>query len=376
MGLFFIFDAGYARSLGTNHGVWPAEFRNQLIALPIAVGFGWVCSMIKPKAWLNLSLVALAICAALLVFVLKVGHEINGAKRWIWSVQPSEFAKVAVVLFLASVFAFRKPWPKIPKFKNWPWWLDHVAVPKVVRALPALAVAVVVLLVDKEPDMGTAMVIAATVLVLFVLGGVSNKSLMAVGFLVVVGGWFVVRSEPYRMERILNHSRRWDPSNIDDISYQSVQSELAMASGGLTGIGIGNGRAKQIIPEPTTDFIMATVGEEFGLFGSLIVLGVLSAIALRMVWLAGRTKNRFGSLFLYGIATWIGFQASVNFMMANAFLPAIGVPLPFISYGGSSLFALWCAIGIGLSLVAQPAPKRVVEGADVARPAGRVVFGR
>jgi cell division protein FtsW len=358
LGLFFIFDAGYARSLGADRGVMPPEFRTQLMCLPIALCFGAICRCISPKKWFALSAWALAVCVVMLLLVPKFGHGVNGAKRWLGAgaltFQPAEFAKLAVVLFLASVFAYRKPWPKNTKKRDWALWMDSVAIPKLKRALPAVAVGVVILLVDKEPDMGTAMVLAVTVLALFLLGGVSRNSLMAVLLIGIAGGWLLVRQEPYRLDRIRNHAHRWEAANVDDTSYQSVQSELAMASGGLTGLGIGNGHAKHIIPEPTTDFIMATVGEEFGLCGSLFVLCVMAAIALRMVHLASRTKTKFGALVLYGVATWIGFQASVNFMMANAFLPAIGVPLPFISYGGSSLVALWCSIGIGLSLVAQP----------------------
>ena len=366
MGLFFIFDAGYARSLSGEHGVLPGEFRTQAMCLPIALMFGVICRLIRPQAWIKLSFWVLLLCVGLLLLVPKFGHGVNGAKRWIGpgalSVQPAEFAKLAVVLFLASVFAFRKPWPKNTKRRDWALWMDSVAIPKALRALPAVAVGIVIYLIDKEPDMGTAMVLAVTVLAMFMLGGVSRKSLLAVCIIGVAVGCLLVRQEPYRIERIRNHVHRWDAANVDDTSYQSVQAELAMATGGVTGLGIGNGRAKYVIPEPTTDFIMATVGEEFGLGGALLVLGIMAAITLRIAFLAGQAKTKYGALVLYGVATWIGVQSSVNLMMANAFLPAIGVPLPFISYGGSSLVALWCAIGVTLSLVAQPVPKPAKQG--------------
>ena len=133
-----------------------------------------------------------------------------------------------------------------------------------------------------------------------------------------------------------------------------------MASGGLFGVGIGNGRAKHILPATTTDFIMATIGEEVGLVGSLFVLSIIGAIVWRLKWLASRATDRFASLVLFGTAAWIGIQACVNVMMANGFLPAIGIPLPFISSGGSSLVALWMALGLCQSVLA-PQPEPVVE---------------
>jgi cell division protein FtsW len=167
------------------------------------------------------------------------------------------------------------------------------------------------------------------------------------------------------MDRILNHGQRWEDANRDDVGYQTVQSETAMANAGPFGTGIGVGRAKHMLPAATTDFVLATVAEETGLIGSLVILALLAALAWRLLQLAHRTRGSYGKLVLLGIALWIGVQSSINVMMANGTLPAIGIPLPFISSGGSSLLALMAAMGIAQSVVAHPIQdKAVVEAGE------------
>jgi cell division protein FtsW len=223
------------------------------------------------------------------------------------------------------------------------------------------------MVVEKEPDLGTAAIIAVTGFAMFVPGGVSKRSLAAAVVLAVSGCWLMIKHEPYRLERIENHIQRWSPKNVDDTSYQTVQSELAMATGGVTGIGVGNGRAKQVIPATTTDFIWATLAEEFGLAGSLVVLAVIAAFVWRLLQQSSRAPSRFGSLVLFGLGAWIGIQACVNVMMANGFLPAIGIPGPFLSSGGSGLIALWCAVGLSQSVLSGPI-LAVVEGKGRQQP--------
>jgi cell division protein FtsW len=361
-GLFFIFDAGYARSLGEDRGLLPSEFRTQLVFTLIAVLGGAACIFIKAEAWPKIGRGLFLVCLVLLCLVPRFGHEMNGAKRWIGfgpvSVQPAEFAKLAVVLYLAAVFHRRKPWPSgLKPRRDWAHWMDTVFVPKVGRILPAIWAFAAVWLTEKEPDLGTAAVIGVTAFFMFVLGRVSRLSLIVAVVVAFAGCCVMVKQEPYRWDRIKSHFHRWDPGNVDDTAYQTVQSELAIATGGWHGLGIGNGRAKEVIPAPTTDFIWATVGEEFGLAGSLAILAVIGGITWRLLHQARRVPSRFASLVLNGFASWIGIQTCVNIMMANGTLPAIGIPLPFISSGGSSLLALWCGIGVCQSLMASPLPE-------------------
>jgi len=348
LGLLFVFDAGYPRSIDANHGAIPHEFLVQLIILPIAVAASIFCASARPDRWKAIARVIwwISFASLLLVFFPVIGVAMNGAHRWIRVpivVQPAEFTKMAAVLYLASVFADRKAWPSKISYKTRVEWADRVMMPKLARALPAVVVFIAVGLIEKEPDMGTGAVVAFVAFCMLFLGGVS----------------VMVRQEPYRMERILNHPHRWETGIMDDTAYQTVQSELAMASGGVGGTGVGTGRAKYVEPAATTDFILATVGEEFGLFGVLIVVAVMAALVVRLLILAAAAPTKFGSLVLGGTAGWIGIQAAVNVMMANGTLPAIGIPLPFISSGGSSLVALWMAMGLCQSVIA---PQTVEEG--------------
>jgi cell division protein FtsW len=364
LGLVFIFDAGYARSIASNYGPMPKEFKSQLMFLPIAIVFAAIVSRINHTKWEKVAKVLwfLSFAALFLPFLPVVGVEHNGAQRWFKigpaEIQPAEFMKVTVVLFLAATFANRGSWPKkIKAPKHFADAMDRIYLPKLKRAIPAVLVVIAVLLIEKEPDMGTAFIVAVISFVMFFVGGVSRKSLIIASVLALVGIGALTMQEPYRLQRILHHSERWSESNMDDTGYQTVQSEIAIANGGLFGVGPGAGRAKYVMPAPTTDFILATIAEEFGLTGALIVLGVLSLIVIRLFQLAKKAPTRFGSMVLSGVGGWIGIQTCLNVMMANALLPAIGIPVPFISSGGSSLVALW--LGIGLCQAAlSPVPEK------------------
>lgn len=380
VGMLFIFDAGYARSMRDGRGMIPREFLMQVPFLVAGIGVAWFIgriSQIKLKKW-SIGIFLLGMLSLIAVEIPGIGVEMSGAHRWIgfgsFLLQPAEFFKIAAIIYLAGVFADRKAWPsKMPHFSNWAAKLDALAVPKLKRCLPALWVLLGVFLIEKEPDLGTAAVVAVTAFVMFILGGVSRSTLIVGALLAAGGTWFMVKAQPYRMERIENHAHRWEPKNVDDVGYQTVQSELAQATGGWIGVGVGAGRAKHVIPATTTDFIMATVAEEFGLFGSVAVLGLLGGLVGRLLWLANRAHTKFAMLVLGGVAAWIGVQTCTNVMMANGFVPAIGIPLPFISSGGSSLIALWMAMGL-CQAVLRPVPvaKEAVVEAD--RDRGR--YGR
>jgi cell division protein FtsW (lipid II flippase) len=245
------------------------------------------------------------------------------------------------------VLAGRKPPPK-PKRRprHWAEALDWVWVPRIKRAWILIPVAVSAVLIELEPDLATAMVVATTAFVMLWLGGVRTGSLIG---LVVATGLVVgalVLKEPYRMERILHHGDRWEAGLVDSIGYQTTQSEAAMARGGPLGVGFTQGQAKHTLPAPTTDFVMTTVAEETGLVGSLAVFAMIGGVVWRLLALVRATTDRFGRLVLGGTATWLTVQACTNLVMANGTLPPIGVPMPFLSYGGSSLLALWLALGV------------------------------
>jgi len=351
LGIVFIQDAGYARWIQSGRTGIPQEVRTQ-IGLAIASLFAYkVCSGVKIEQIRTWSKLIWLVNLVLLLLVRFAGHRLNGAQRWLGfgalSIQPAEFAKVAAIVYLAGYFANRKAWPaRIKPQRDWALRIDNIWVPKITRCGPAIWVAISAVLVLVEPDMGTAAVILATGYAMFFPGGVTvNSRVVAFVFAVLAAG-IAVKIEPYRLQRVLDHPTRWTAKNIDDTEFQTVQAELAIATGGLKGVGLGQGRAKHILPATTTDYIGATIGEETGLIGSLGILALLGAMVFRLFYLAQRAPSRFGMLLTFGVACWLGIQTCVNLMMANAFLPSIGIPLPFISSGGSSLMALWMAMGL------------------------------
>lgn len=379
-GLFAVFDAGYARSISSDKGVIPMEFQMQVVFTVVSIPLAFVLSGIRPEKWQRAAKPLWVATLVALAAVLVIGVAQNGARRWLgvgrFSLQPAEFAKLTGIVFFAACLAGREAWEKVrkPYGKRPGDWLDNVAVPKIKRIFPFLTVLVAAVLIEKEPDMGTAAVLVVTICLMFLPGRVSRTSLACVVALLGIGGLGMVAGQGYRIDRIRTHLQRWDKDVVDGTGYQTTQSEQGQADGGVTGVGIGRGRAKSFLPATTTDFIGATIGEETGLIGSLAVLGLLAAITARLAWLAGKAKSEFGALVLYGIAAWFGVQTCTNFMMANGFLPAIGIPLPFFSSGGSSLLALWAAVGVAQSALLPPLPKREkAQGRVPAQRAARVL---
>lgn len=368
LGLFVIYDAGFARSIQFDQGIIPREFKAQLVSTVLALGLGALVTMVPLKFWQrNRTWVfVLTLLALLATHAPGLGVTQSGATRWIGlgplQLQPSEFAKVGVILFLAGAFAVRKDWvqPRVPAGR-WDVWLDRIAVPKLIRALPLLAVLVIVLKIELEPDLGTAAVVMMIAFVMMWVGGVTKKSMLIVACSGLVFAGLLAVKQPYRFERITGHMHRWESKNIDDVGYQTTQSEIHQASTGWKILGVGSGRAKHMLPGATTDFVLATVGEELGLFGVLSVMAVILLIVLRLLYLCQFATSKMGALILAGVAGWLSVQSCVNVMMANGALPPIGIPLPFFSSGGSSLIALWLAMGIAQAAVAADAEKEGVR---------------
>jgi len=365
LGLVFVFDAGYARSIRDDKGAIPPEFISQIIFLGPALFAGWVCARLRPNFWEKAAkpLWVLTVIALAAVLIPGIGYEMGGASRWFkvgrFTIQPAEFAKVAVILYLAAAFAHRKAWPKKVKVpKSLALRIDTIWIPKLIRAMPAVWVGLALLLTELEPDLGTGFIIAAVAFALMWAGGVSKRSLAWSVGLAALAVLVMIQVQPYRLERFTAHGTRWEAGNLDGIAYQTVQSELAMASGGSFGVGMGAGRAKHVMPAATTDFISATIAEEFGLVGWLAVVAVLGGLTYRLAVQATRAPTRFGQLVLIGFAAWIGVQSILNLTMANGLLPAIGIPLPFISSGGSSLLALWIAVGMSQAALAPAMVKQ------------------
>lgn len=283
---------------------------------------------------------ALSVSVALLVYVLFT-PVLNGVQRWVqlgpMSFQPSELAKLAVILFTAFYLVTRQD-----QFHDfWRGLMPYLAV-----------VGTVILLVLREPDLGTAASIGLSASVLMFLGGVRYRYLIG---LVVASApilYLLVVRVPYRLNRILAFiDPEKDPSGM---GYQIRQSLIAVGSGGWGGLGYAQGEQKlHFLPEPHTDFIYAVVGEELGFLGCLALIVLFAVFFWRGVRIAMRADTPFGTYLGLGIVCMIVFQAFINMSMVISLLPTKGLPLPFVSVGGTSMVITMSAVGILLNISRQ-----------------------
>jgi cell division protein FtsW len=296
----------------------------------------------------------LAVTFFLLVAVLAIGTAVNGARRWIpigfMNFQPSELAKLVLALWTAALLA-RKPAPRT---------LGELAKP--IGVVVGLACALILI----EPDLGTAIAIAIMVSAILVVSGTRIRLLasatgIATG-IVLLAIWF----EPYRRERIFSFLDPWhDPQGA---GFQAVQSMIALGSGGFFGVGLGESVQKiYYLPEASTDMIFAIVGEELGLIGVMAVIAAFAVFAYAGFNIALHCRDPFGKRLAAGITALICGQAAVNVSAVMGIAPLTGIPLPFVSYGGSSLVVGLAAVGILLNIASNHAVVRETEVPDRGR---------
>jgi cell division protein FtsW len=280
-----------------------------------------------------LLLVALGLCAAVLV----VAPEVNGANRWFLlgpaSFQPSELAKLALCLFAATYLARRRP----------PRTLGELARPL------GIVTAVFCGLILLEPDLGTTITLCGMMLAILLVAGVPARPLLGASLLAIGVGLLAIWVEPYRRARVFSFLDPW--SDAEGSGFQIVQALIGIGSGGFTGEGLGEGVQKVLyLPEAHTDMIFAVVGEELGLVGSAAVIGAFAAFAVAGFRIALRCKDPFGKLLAAGLTALVCGQAAVNLAAVLGIAPLTGIPLPFVSYGGSSLVVLLAGVGILLNI--------------------------
>ncbi|MFZ1217715.1 MAG: putative lipid II flippase FtsW [Chthoniobacterales bacterium] len=295
--------------------------------------------------WFGLALVTLTLC-----FVPHFGMRINGSRRWvslgIGTFQPSEIAKVAVVFFLAAWFANRE------KESG-----------RIVQGflVPFAVVSSALLLIVLEVDLGTTALIGATMFAIMFVAG-THPALLGLLSLGGLGGILFVAT--HMSERMGRLAAFMDPERFkDDAGLQQMQALIAWGSGGMEGLGLGNGRQKMLyLPYAHTDFIFPMIGEELGLRMSLLVVFMFVVIIVCGMMIALHAKDRFGLLLGCGIVSLLGLQAAVNIGVTTSLLPNKGLPLPFVSYGGSNLAACLFLVGLLLNIyrqgVLEPAKKK------------------
>ena len=293
-------------------------------------------SKVDYKFWRKISFLVLfaSLLLMILVFVPDFGIGLKGANRWVslWglSFQPSEILKLSMVIYLAAWFGSRDE-----RIKNW----SYSTAPFFV------VISFIGLLLAMQPDVGTLAVVVLVALGIYFAAGSSMKHFFAViaVFLVVLAG--LVFIEPYRLDRIKTF---FDPS-IDPrgISYQLNQSLIAIGSGGLFGNGFGESTQKfGFLPEVVNDSIFAIVVEELGFVGAMALLGMFIFLSHTLISIAKNTSDKFGRLLVIGMSTWIVGQAFINIAAVSGLAPLTGIPLPFVSHGGTAIMALLAGLGI------------------------------
>lgn len=344
LGLVMVLSASSITALEEHGSSW-YFFLRQSIWLTIGVVAMVVCLRVDYHRWQPLAgpllIVSVILLAALLVPGNPAALTVNGSTRWLgWgpvSVQPSELAKLAIVLYTATLMSRRES-----QIRD-----TRVTLRPVLLVLTAVGVLVIL-----QPDLGTTIIIAAIGFTLLFAAGSPLLSLL--GYSLVALGGAVVLSvvEPYRRERLLSFLDPWE--SYSEGGYQTIQSHVGLASGGWFGTGLGNSRAKWgFLPEAHTDFIFAIIGEEMGLIGATAVVVLVLAFVVLGARVAATAPDLLGTLLATGVVVWMVVQAFVNIGAAVGLMPVTGLPLPFVSSGGSSLVVSLAAVGLLLNIARQ-----------------------
>lgn len=280
---------------------------------------------------LSIPILITAIGLLIMVFIPGIGIKVLGAKRWInvgfTTLQPAEFVKLSLAIYLAAWFSTKEK----ERFLAF-----------------CMLVGVVFLLVMLQPDMGTASIILFEAVVLYFLSGASIRHFFILAPIIGLAGGALVILEPYRAARLFSFLNL---HSLDSVSYHVKQILIALGSGGIFGVGAGNSLQKYAyLPENVTDSIFAIIAEEFGFIGALGLIILYMVVIWRGFLIAKRAKDPFGKLLAGGIISFLGFQVVLNLSAMTMLVPLTGIPLPFISYGGSALIINLCAIGILLNI--------------------------
>lgn len=357
-GLLFI---GSATS---DDAFFAAQQSRQALFVAVGLGIGFFALLphyvhVMRLAWVFYGAVVLALLG--LPFF---APSINGAQRWYafpgFSVQPSEFAKLGVVIALASLL----------RFKSRAGTFESLIVPMLVAAVPAA-------LILKQPDLGSSLVFGPVLLAMCYAAGAPTRSILLLMALVcglLVFAFFeLLHGYQVRRVDVWWQHHFWDESNIytQDVQkvlrgdgYQPWQALIAMGGGGLTGFGIGQGPQNryEFLPYRSEDYLFAVIGEEGGFLGCLLVLGIVGATVLGLLGIAARTRERFGKLVCVGVAAWLGAQSLFHVAVCGWLVPSTGLPMPLMSYGGSSTMAMLLALALCVNIGSRREPILAGDG--------------
>lgn len=291
---------------------------------------------------LGIPLLVLSFVLLMLVLLPGIGTVTNGARRWIrlghiFGIQPTEFAKLAVIIFISGYIT--KNQKRMSEFKCG-------------FMIPVVIVAATGVLIIKEPDFGSAAFITILSVVMLIVGGVRIVYIFFMTVAVVPFVYEMLFKVSYRKDRLMSFMDPWqDPSGT---GYHVIQSWIALGSGGLTGLGIGSSKQKLFfLPESSSDFIFTIIGEEFGFLGALVIISLFLLLIWQGLRTVQATKDIFGFFLGFGITAMFGLQAVINIAVVSGIVPTKGIPLPFVSSGGSSLLFSMIAVGILINIAKQ-----------------------
>ena len=339
IGIIMVFSASYYDALYKHKDVF-YFLKKELTWVPVGIAALIGMMLIDYHAWKKITVFGYGATIVALVAVLFVGKNINGATRWLdiagVSFQPSELAKYVIVFFLAMM---------IDKYgrisRNWNMPLVYLS-----------SAAVFSVLVYKENNLSIASIIMIVAFIMVFVSGMSIKETCTLIGLGGILGTVGIFSAEYRIDRFMSFLNPW--KYADKEGYQLIHSLYAIGSGGLFGVGLGNSKQKALyMPEPHNDFIFAIIAEELGLIGCIIVIAIFVVLIVAGIKVASKAKDRYGKLLATGIISVIAVQAIINIAVVTGSMPVTGVPLPFISYGGTSLVFNMAAMGVLLNISRQ-----------------------
>lgn len=326
-GLLIVFDASSISALRDFNNKFH-YLKNQSVWFVFGLSLFFVFSILDYKVLRKIAFPFFISCLILLVLVLipGLGKEIYGGRRWLqignFGFQPAELAKLSIIIYLSTIFEKKRDF--------WPF---------------LVVISVILGLLILEPDLGTAVIVISSAFCLYFVAGAPIKNLLLISGLGLVVVPLLIVLSPYRKQRLVTFLN--SSFDTEGASYHVKQVLIALGSGGIFGRGFGQSRQKFLfLPEVTTDSIFGVIGEELGLFGSLILLSVLFFLVYRSLRLALLVKDPFAKMLVCGIAFCLGFQTVINLGSMVVLIPLTGVPLPFISYGGSSLVVSLAGMGI------------------------------
>ncbi|MDP3954534.1 MAG: putative lipid II flippase FtsW [bacterium] len=340
LGLMMISSAGIIEGQNKFNDSYYYFKRQILFGVLPGLAIFFILSRIKYEFWRKAALPILlgAVGLTVAVFIPGVGQAIRGAQRWIdlgfFSIQPSEFLKLGLIIYLAALFSRREA-----HSKDWSYSLAPFA----------FVLAFILFLLAKQPDVGTLIVIVAVGIIMYFFADGKLLHIFSVFAVISLIIGILVWIAPYRLNRVLAFI---NPSeDVRGISYHINQALIGVGTGGIWGLGLGQSQQKlNYLPEPAGDSIFAVLMEELGFVGGVSVVGLFVALGIVLTKIAKKSRDSFGKLFCLGLASWILFQAFMNIAALTGLMPLTGIPLPFISYGSSALVAVMAGLGIAVNI--------------------------